>query len=198
MTRFTEHYYSVVFPEASGVTTDKKIGSDTKYEKSSVQFEVPNQIADMIKSYAEQLPEQIIAEDGIETESHCTVLYGVLSNNFSDVQNVLQGNSLLHNTRPFKVTLGDISFFEGDENDVMKIDVISQDLLDLNKKLRDNLEYSNDYDNYIPHITIAYLKSGSAKKLDDNMKVFDGMDFMVDELTFHTADDKKTRLPLFW
>lgn len=216
--KFLEHYYDVdVHTDLNlhGVTSsdltksnDKEVPGEVVYDKSSLQFEVPMVEAKMILDYANQLSPSIIYKDkddptvkGIEDECHCTVLYGILTNNFSDVRNVLQGNSLIPNTRPFKVTLGPISFFEakeGDKYDVMKIDVISEDLIDLNKRLRDNLEYKSEHPNYIPHITIAYVKAGTSKKYKGDLNVFEGRDFMIDSLVFHTADNKKINMPLMW
>jgi 2'-5' RNA ligase len=119
------------------------------------------------------------------------------------VNNITRGDSLIPNTRPFKVTLGDVTFFEGekdDKYDVVKIDVQSQDLIDLNQRLRSNIEHTNDYPEYQPHITVAYVKRGTAKDLTKSLDcgIFNGTEFMVNELWFYPVDKKPQRIDLNW
>lgn len=44
--------------------------------------------------------------------------------------------------------------------------------MDINKKLKE-LDYKNDYPDYTPHITLAYVKSGEGEKYITNE--YDGM-----------------------
>lgn len=50
--------------------------------------------------------------------------------------------------------------FFSNENDVIKVNVedLNGNLTQLNKLVKSNFEYQNDYPDYKPHITIAYAK----------------------------------------
>ena len=55
-------------------------------------------------------------------------------------------------------------------NDVVKFDIISSDLDNLNKLMIDNFDYTNDYPEYHPHTTIAYVLPGKGKKYEKDIK----------------------------
>lgn len=103
---------------------------------------------------------------GLEKEPHITVLYGV-SNTVShnEVKEFIESNV----TTPITGKLTSISMFEN-EYDVLKFTVDSEDLHKLNKLMTDSFPYENDYPDYIPHMTIAYLKKGTGKKYTKNIK----------------------------
>lgn len=42
----------------------------------------------------------------------------------------------------------------------------------MNTAITKNFKYSNSYNKYIPHLTIAYLKPGTGKKYVKNIKLF--------------------------
>jgi 2'-5' RNA ligase len=96
---------------------------------------------------------------GLETDPHVTVLYGLHDEVHEDlVCRVCQGAS-----GPVEVDVNGISKFESEEYDVLKLDVESKLLREMNKALR-GFPYTNDYDEYRPHVTIGYLKKGKADK----------------------------------
>jgi len=119
---------------------------------------------------------------GKETDPHITVLYGIETENPIDVKDIVSG------TGEIKVMLGKTSIFENDKYDVLKVDVMSDNLHALNKKLRDNIEYTNEYDKYSPHLTLAYLKKGTGKKYAGNT-VFEGKTFKTDKILFSDRND---------
>jgi hypothetical protein len=115
-----------------------------------------------------QMHKKIIASDlfeseeggghGLETESHCTLLYGLNADvSLNAVKVKLQGfgfdKCIAHN----------ISLFENKEFDVLKFDIKGDNLHAANKSLCE-LPYKTDYPDYHPHMTVAYLKSGMGKK----------------------------------
>ena len=123
---------------------------------------------------------------GRENEIHVTVLYGLHTNDVKDIEEV--------KAEPFKITLGKISKFESEEYDVLKIEVQSPKLHQLNKKLKE-FEYTSKFDKYVPHCTIAYVKKGSCDRLLGN-EYFLGKEVSVDSLTFSPAEGKKTKINL--
>lgn len=130
---------------------------------------------------------------GLENEPHVTVLYGLLPEVHPDlvcrICDAFDG--------PIEVSLEGVSAFtDSDDYDVLKVDVESEKLRELNKVLR-NLPYESEYTEYNPHMTIAYLKSGCAQKYMDLEDQFcDTMSF--DSLTFKPPVEEETRyrLPL--
>ncbi|HUW43145.1 MAG TPA: 2'-5' RNA ligase family protein, partial [Thermoplasmata archaeon] len=96
-----------------------------------------------------------LAPDGIEKDPHVTVLFGLHTDDHLDVMPFIRGTT---------IKLKDLSIFETDDGDVLKVDVESEGLTDMNRKLREELEYTNKYDDYKPHVTIAYLKTGKGNE----------------------------------
>jgi hypothetical protein len=99
-------------------------------------------------------------EFGKETDCHITILYGFHDDvSAEDVKNLLNNNIKF----PIKVKLTGISVFNNPEFDVVKIDIESEDLVNLNTLVK-KLPYTSDFPQYQPHITIAYVKPGMGSK----------------------------------
>jgi hypothetical protein len=97
---------------------------------------------------------------GFETEPHCTVLYGFHDDKFSLDKCI----NMIKPVEKIKVSSGKISIFENEKFDVLKYDIDSEDLIELNKNFADNFEFTTDYPEYHAHCTIAYLKPGCGSK----------------------------------
>jgi len=95
---------------------------------------------------------------GLETEPHVTLLYGLHDTvTLADVKSVLDQYTMY--TCNFK----DMSLFQNDNYDVLKFNVVGDNLHELNNDLTE-YPYTTDYPKYNPHCTIAYLKPGRGKK----------------------------------
>lgn len=93
-----------------------------------------------------------------------------------------------------EVRLGKIEVFTNPEKyDVVVIHVISNDLRRLNKKLKENVEFTNKYDSYRPHVTIAYVKKGKGWKYRGN-KMWEGKKFKCDHLVFSSTNGTKHKI----
>lgn len=127
------------------------------------------------------------AEKGhaIEKDIHITALYGFVTDDSKKVFDALPNKKIGY-------ALKKLSLFENDKFDVLKIDVESKDLKKLNKKLDSSFKNENSYPNYIPHLTIAYLKPGMGKKYVED-DIFDiGSDaYEGDSFVFSTSQMKK-------
>lgn len=100
---------------------------------------------------------------GLEKEPHVTVLFGFKNDtDFSEIKNRAKDS----HTGNINITVKNITHFETPDYDVVKFDVESEDLVKLNKVMTDNFEYTTDYPDYHPHITIGYVKKGKGKKYD--------------------------------
>lgn len=179
--------------EFSGETTEKLVKTaklSEKYSYASTQVNLPKDISDQVIAWGkESISKEELADIGLEDEIHTTVLYGLKSNDPGDV------NRLLRYFRPFEVRLGLITHFETPDYDVLKISVESPTLENMHYFLEENLDNVNSYPVYHPHVTIAYLKKGMAKKYLGN-DCFRGSRFTADSIVFSTKDNKKIVLNL--
>jgi hypothetical protein len=128
---------------------------------------------------------------GRENEPHITTLYGLMGNDAE-----LLG-PILANFGPVRATLGEISAFENEDKpyDVLKIDVISDDLHKLHALIKCSCECCETYPVYTPHLTVAYLKKGYAKQYIGD-KRFAGMELSFNSITFSPAQGSRAELPL--
>lgn len=95
----------------------------------------------------------------LEDEPHVTVRYGL-------DPTVDHGRvaALLGGTGAVQLRFGPLSFFSGgDKGDVLKWEVESQQLRELNRRLG-LLPHQDTHREYNPHMTVAYLKPGTAAK----------------------------------
>ena len=158
---------------------------------------VPGNISKKTLSFAQSIPEEEIYTKkengkwkyGIEEDPHVTVKYGIHTIDEKKVEKALDGQ------KGGTVTLGKIDLFENDDYDVLKVTVISPTLRRLNKKLTDNLTCTDEYDQYSPHVTIAYLKIGEGKKYKGD-DTFVGESFEINEIFFEDKNDKETKIKL--
>ena len=97
---------------------------------------------------------------GSEKSPHVTLLYGLHSDvKDSDVVDAFSGIS----KKDIQIKIDGIGSFENKDFDVVKMNIESSILHEINNKLR-KLSHTSDFPNYSPHITIAYVLPGSSKK----------------------------------
>lgn len=118
--------------------------------------------ADKIKAMGESIPDEDLGEDGRETDPHITLLYGLHDSDPAKVKKLLSRIK-----RPIQFKLGKVSLFPGEDAgkdyDVVKVEVHSPDLHQLNKLLK-TLPHTDNWPEYKPHATIGYVKKGLGTK----------------------------------
>jgi hypothetical protein len=139
--------------------SESKIGS---YSYSCLMAAIsPEDRFSVIKSLTASLdPSDLVWGDGkgAELDPHVTVLYGIhekFPRPFIDI---------CEKVSPFSIRVSGLSTFEGDDYDVLKLDIESQELTDLNAFIRSRFEHTTSFPDYHPHLTIGYLKKGMAGK----------------------------------
>jgi len=114
---------------------------------------------------------------GRELEPHVTALYGI----HDDVLDEDVEKIIAKFTKP-EIKLKKISAFKNEKFDVLKFDVESLDMHEMNDMLK-KLPYTTNYPDYHPHATICYLKNGTAdkyvKKLSDIEPIIATPDIVV-------------------
>lgn len=158
---------------------------------SYAQIDLPHQLSADILAWAGTIPRHALVGEGIEVEPHVTVRYGFTFDEPAIVYEHLQA----YEFRGMRVRLGAMSMFpatRGRPSEVLKIEVHSNQLLDLNnvlKKLPNKQSHS-----YNPHVTVAYIKRGWANKLKSN--TFDGRSFQVESIIFHNRPRERFEIAL--
>lgn len=162
---------------------------------SCVYGKVPNVLAGkIIKFGKDEIPHKDLytAEEGCgrDINPHITILYGLHTEDPKEFESFLN-----HHRDSLHVRLGKISLFKNDNFDVVKIEVISQEFVDMNHKIKRVFDFTSSYPKYIPHLTIAYVKKGKGDHLDGNKK-FLNTEFNVKEIVFSSKNRKKTKFEL--
>lgn len=135
------------------IEEDDDKSSRLEYGCLMLYFDVPwwNDLMDMVDD------KDLYAKEGFgkEREPHVTLLYGFHDDEIDKgklekfVDKIIQ--------RPISIQLDKIDTFNNDEFDVLKFNVSGDILHKINKALTDNFEYTSDFPDYNPHMTIAYL-----------------------------------------
>lgn len=135
-----------------------------RYGFLMIDYETPEFIKDLQASIPKD--ELYTVEDdpngftyGIEDETHVTVA-ACLDNDTS----LWRLKMMMMPLDEYKLKIANISVFENEEFDVLKCDVISEALYATNNLIMSAFESHSEYKDYHPHITIAYMKKGEAKK----------------------------------
>lgn len=127
---------------------------------------------------------------GREDEIHVTLLYGLVDNDPSELE------ALLNRVNPFEIRLGLITAFKDNKDyEVLKIDVESSGLHKLHYLIEKLFPNKNSYPTYAPHVTIAFLKKGEADKFIGDEK-FKGITFKANKIRFSDKDHKETIIDL--
>lgn len=159
------------------------------YDYATTQITLPASLARHITAMGTTLiPQDILTDEGRETDPHITVLYGLTTDSPQDVAAVL-GNS-----RPATYTLGPIQRFANPDADVVYISVTSPDLTALHQMVK-QLQNVDEFPKYIPHITLAYVQPGRGATFVGDA-TFAGMTLIATDLEFKTRDGVGTMLPL--
>lgn len=165
---------------------------------SSVQINIPALVAqDVVAWGVRNIPDEDLFLDeerksGRELESHITIKYGLLTNESKDVAKFFKGIS------PVEIKLGKTKHFEPPELpfDVVTIEVISDVLPELNKKICGELECADGLiEEYRPHITVAYVKRGTGKKYIGDSFI-EGSELTLDEVVFSPVEGERTTFNL--
>lgn len=194
-----EHSWQDIYNKAKngevGLQKQASAPGSKDFDFSSVQVALPKDMADSLKSWSKKnIPDNILyTEDGHGREDyfHVTILYGIHN---EDPNEVLE---LLKEDKKFRIQLGDISLFESEDKpfDVIKVEVKSPDLHKLNKKLTDNVEYTNDFPEYNPHVTLAYIQKGMGDRFK-GLKDFEGMEAEIFNIEFSSKKKEKGLTPI--
>jgi len=167
------------------------------FDHSSTQINLPPNIAEKVIGWGKEVisDADIYTETGErtygrETEIHCTVKFGLHTIDPDDIKNKVSGFG------SFNIELGEVSRFTPADKpyDVVKIAVEGDGLFALNKILCE-LPNADDHPVYKPHVTIAYVKSGTNYELSGK-RPFAGIQVPITEITFSPKTGDKVHISL--
>jgi 2'-5' RNA ligase len=159
---------------------------------ASTQIQLPDEIAQKLSAIGGTIPKDDLAEDGLETDPHVTVKYGLTGDDLATVKEALASEM------PVRFTMGMLQIFRATDernSDVLVADVYSDDLRRLNQEISNAVPHIDTHPNYQPHATIAYLKpgKGEAYAYRDDLQNLEGV---ADEVVHSGRDGKRTVIPL--
>ena len=167
-----------------------RFGMSGGHDYGCVLFKLPEPLARKIMDHVQTaIPSQHLACEGYEREPHITVKYGLSSDDPRRVACVLAGEG------PAEVALGCTKTFEAADHDVVVLEVFSEDLARLHKKLYEGVGNVETFPVYKPHVTLAYVQKGLGQHFagDDT---FDGLRLRLDCLTFSPSEGEPVEMTL--
>jgi len=165
----------------TATTQTKEARSNEGLSYGCLMMQLPDNLKEKILDWSStNVNNKKLGEFGLELTPHITVLYGFPAN--FDVQSLLP----LLKEQTFSFTLDKVSKFENDD-DVLKISVKSDDLRALHHKIKRKFDVTTTYPTYLPHITLAYVKSGSHDHLVGS-DFFAGEEYTFDEFIYSPPD----------
>ena len=120
--------------------------------------------------------------DNREDNPHVTILYGL----HKEVKDS-EIKEKVDNITKLNIKLDKISCFDGDDFDVLKFEIISDEIRGLNKDFG-KLPHTNTFDTYQPHCTIAFLKKGLGKKYMDKLNGKIDIEVTPDKIVYSKID----------
>jgi 2'-5' RNA ligase len=140
---------------------DYLLNEQHKYEYGCVmlEFDIPNW-----KSFQKKIDKDDIYNEngyGLENEPHVTLLFGVYDAvNVEDIKKTVEYLSNIY------IQIKELSIFSSNNSiyDVLKFDVISDNLYNINISLKNMLPHIESEFSYKPHMTLAYIKAGRGVK----------------------------------
>lgn len=168
-----------------------------EHQFSNVQAQLYGKVADEIVAFGKSLSDEeiYVNEDqnipGRESESHVTLLYGIHGTDARPTYELLTGKGRI------EVTLGKLSMFDtAPTHDVLKVSVVDADgLRKLHNRIKENIPCTLTHPDYVPHVTVAYMKKGTAAKYVGDER-FLGRVVIIDRLFFSSRGGKKVYISL--
>jgi hypothetical protein len=164
---------------------------DFTYTYSCAMLNISDEVAPIFTYWAKRIipPKNVFINlaqgmEGYEDTPHTTIKYGLHDETPEKVAELSKKFGII------QLNFGKITKFTiNPDFDVLKVDVISEKLMELNKLISSNMESTDKY-TYIPHVTLAYIKKGTCDDLVGN-DFFCGLNDFVNEIYFtsRTGED---------
>jgi len=155
-------------------------------KKSCVFLPIEGDLKERVLALGKCIPEHLLAEGGRETEPHITLLYGLETTDPAPVADLFATIQI-----PLSFGLIRPDYFCGDEYDVVFLSVNSKSAVAANVLLS-QLPHSCDYPDYVPHCTLAYVKSGWGETVVAALDWKDSTFYNTNSVVFSNPDREQT------
>lgn len=147
-----------------------------------------NKLAAKIKTVQGTMDPNDLDVKGLEDDLHVTLRYGVEDNADSAV-------AALSTTPKARARVKGVTVFPTEDGDAVVLELDSKDL-QANRHIADTIPgKANDYPDYRPHITVAYVKPGLGEKYRQALEPqFKGDYVELEDLVFSGRDRQQTKL----
>jgi 2'-5' RNA ligase len=140
-------------------------GQSEKHDYACLMVDFDDELKSKILQWNfAHIPESALVQDagGRELKPHVTLKYGLLDEDPEAFFNTIPA-------KPIAFTLATVSRFDTNPDyDVLKIDVVSDHLGELNEMVSTKFKNEDSHPEYKPHLTLAYVKKGALPELDGN------------------------------
>lgn len=177
--------------EAANVTPEEvPLEVRSKAHKDDVSYgwvglRMPEKIRRAAMRIAWLISPDDLHEIGVEDDLHVTVKYG-----FEDSVTADDVTPAVSGLLPAVLQFGKLSLFENDEFDVLKVEVESDTLREMNARLS-ALPNADEHPEYNPYMTIAYLLPGAGQQYT-GLNVVVGKTATIDTAVFSDKDENET------
>lgn len=155
---------------------------------ATVHVELTASVSSAVLNMVSLIDPDDVGPKGLELDPHITILYGLHDPDPEAVRRCLMGETIV------SATLKSTSLFHTKDGDVLKIDVESPDLHRLRNKLL-ALPHTLTYKDYMPHVTLGYLRAGHGDKYVNNGEL-NGLTVQFDTAVYSTTKKERTRIKL--
>lgn len=167
------------------------------FKFSTTQINLPPEHGDFLMQWGRtNIPDNILvteeADGGRESEPHVTCLYGLTEPEPDPCM-----RDIIEDFQMFRVEFGEVSLFENEKYDVLKLGIESPLLHVLHARLKAGCSNKYSYPTYEPHCTLAYVQPGQGSRFVGR-RVFEGEMapppfFTAKEVLFSGKGDESVR-----
>jgi 2'-5' RNA ligase len=156
---------------------------EQEHDYATTQAIPPEDVIQAVLAARQEIDqEDLNAEEGFGDDPHVTVLYGLSDDQREPALEILRGAGDLD------ATVKGVDVFQNDDYDVVIFALESESLSALRDKL-DQLPNANEWPDYRPHMTVAYVQKGLGEKYKKSLQSdIINARFKIDKLEFSGAD----------
>jgi 2'-5' RNA ligase len=175
-------------PNVSAVKKEmQSINEKGYYSFGSTQFNMPVEVAFPALYMGAMIDPEDLHANGVELEPHITLQYGLRDDSDHSIKWICDNHA------PVRADFGRLSLFENNPDfDVLKLDVEGDSLRSMNELIRWDIPHTDKWDQYNPHLTIAYLKKGMGRKYLDIDNPLQDSSVVLDELCYSKTTGEKS------
>lgn len=158
-----------------------------EHRYQSVQLKMPPEVVSRALSFQDKfVAQENLAGSGFEDRPHVTALYGLEDCSLEDVKRIFEGFG------PVTIWFGEVKAFLaadiGKPEDVLYVEVLGREVDILHLLCAAFLPYQSTNPFFRPHMTLAYMKPGTATSLVGNAW-FEGLKVTVYGIEFAQTNE---------